>query len=135
MYGVLKVLYGSVNIQSYSLVSDESSSNPSQVRAIKLPLATVNENDGPVILSPRDNNIHEIWPVEGSSASFIDVLAPPYNPDQDQDCHYYRDDGSSDGGRSNLLTQVSCPTSFWCDSLSFPKSQDIQHLKQQDGIQ
>lgn len=125
MYGIIKVLYGSVNIQSYSVAN--GSTNPSKVFAIKSPPTIVTASDGPVILSPQNNNIHEIWPVDGSSASFLDVLAPPYNPDE-RDCHYYKDDGFSGDLKLHTLTEIKCPHSFWCDSLIFPKKKDIQHL-------
>jgi cysteamine dioxygenase len=129
MYGIIKVLYGSVNIQSYS-VATTGSSNPSKFFAVKSPPTIVTERDGPVILSPLTNNIHEIWPVDGSSASFLDVLAPPYDPDgpDKRDCHYFRDDGFSGHLNLHALTEVKCPHSFWCDSLIFSKKKDIQHL-------
>jgi len=128
MYGMIKVLYGSVVIQSYSVAT--GSSNPSKVFAVKSPPTIVTVSDGPVILSPHNNNIHEIWPVDGSSASFLDVLAPPYDPDgpDQRDCHYYKDEGFSEKLNLNTLTEVKCPHSFWCDSIIFSKKKDIQHL-------
>lgn len=109
MYGVLKVIHGSVNIQSYSVLSDKDQSdlnnkenaqldlgtelNPKDIAltedtlykqviitARKEPVTLVNESDNVCFLSPIKSNLHEIHSVNGGAA-FLDVLAPPYDTD------------------------------------------------------
>lgn len=145
MYGILKVLYGNLNIQSYTPIDQVTSQSittgaQSQqfIRAQRFPTSLLSEGDAPAVLSPSDQNIHTLW-TSGGSASFLDILAPPYDPDGRQsgvvrDCYYYTDVGTEDGVQVNseirLLKQIPCPASFWCDSLKY-QGPDIEHLYQE----
>ncbi|XP_062989145.1 2-aminoethanethiol dioxygenase [Elgaria multicarinata webbii] len=42
----------------------------------------------PCLLSPHTDNLHQIDAV-GGPAAFLDILAPPYDPEHGRDCHYY----------------------------------------------
>lgn len=144
MYGILKVLYGSLNVQSYTCVnqSNTTDSDPHEppqqqqfIKAQRFPASILGEKDSPAILSPSDQNIHTIWTLEGS-ASFLDILALPYDPDGTQsgvkrDCYYYTDVGEVEGAPPNtelrLLKKTPCPTSFWCDSVKY-LGPNIEHL-------
>lgn len=138
MHGVLKVLYGTLNVQSYSPVdlpaqtNSHSMQQSQYIKARRFPVSCISEKDSPAMLSPSDHNLHTIGTV-GGSASFLDILAPPYDPDgtcgKIRDCYYYADVG--EGGPCNseirLLKRTSCPSSFWCDSLAYC-GPDIKHL-------
>lgn len=108
MYGILKVIHGSVNIQSYSILPEKGrydlnnehtpvdfgcELNPRDISltedtfykqviitARKEPATVVNEADSVCFLSPIKSNLHEIQSVNGAAA-FLDILAPPYNTD------------------------------------------------------
>ena len=145
MYGILKVLYGSLNLQSYSpidLPGQTSSSfihQPQYLKAKRFPISCLNEKDSPAMLSPSEHNLHNIW-TNGGSASFLDILAPPYDPDgtlnggKIRDCYYYSDIGEEEGISSNseirLLKMTACPPSFWCDSITYC-GPDIKHLQKE----
>ena len=91
------------------------------------------------MLSPSEHNLHNIW-TNGGSASFLDILAPPYDPDgtlnggKIRDCYYYSDIGEEEGISSNseirLLKMTACPPSFWCDSITYC-GPDIKHLQKE----
>lgn len=90
MYGVLKVLYGNVRIQSYSAVLDESgewqsrsdAATGSQLWRTRLePPKRLGPSDGVALLTPNCDNIHQVS-AEGGPAAFLDILAPPYDDHQ-----------------------------------------------------
>ena len=93
--------------------------------AHKLPPAVLTESDGSTFLTPTECNLHQITAV-GGPASFLDILAPPY--DDDRDCYYYKEEvgyHSSDDMRT--LSSIPCPPSFWCSSLTY-SGPDLKHL-------
>ncbi|KAH0623496.1 hypothetical protein JD844_006295 [Phrynosoma platyrhinos] len=47
-------------------------------------------SSAPCLLSPETDNLHQIDAVGGGPAAFLDILAPPYDPEHGRDCHYYR---------------------------------------------
>ncbi|XP_045035657.1 2-aminoethanethiol dioxygenase isoform X2 [Daphnia magna] len=106
MHGVLKVLYGTLNVQSYSPVDLPAQTNSHSmqqswyIKARRFPVSCISEKDSPAMLSPSDHNLHTIGTV-GGSASFLDILAPPYDPDgtcgKIRDCYYYADVGEEEG--------------------------------------
>ena len=132
MHGILKVLYGHLQLQAYTpMSSKEHNKRSTSLIAHKHPTILLSGNDGPATLAPLDRNLHQISAVDGP-ASFLDILAPPYHPDgsgsdHDRDCFYYRDDGivssslrKEDETNVHLLTRISCPSTFWCGSIKFP---------------
>ncbi|XP_068610735.1 2-aminoethanethiol dioxygenase-like [Brachionichthys hirsutus] len=150
MNGMLKVLYGKVRISSYDQL-EENLSTPPQFkpplappqtsflrRSVLRSVAEYSEHCGPCLLTPVQDNFHQIAAVEGPAA-FLDILAPPYDPDDGRDCHYYRvlqiaaEEGGA-GGKSikehqgekkektavTWLLEVPQPEDFWCGGEPYP---------------
>uniref|UniRef100_A0A1B6L6N8 2-aminoethanethiol dioxygenase n=1 Tax=Graphocephala atropunctata TaxID=36148 RepID=A0A1B6L6N8_9HEMI len=121
MYGILKVVHGTVHIQSYSMVADTNglkeeaipqgviSVHPEDIAlsqdtlykqvtllARKEQAVYVNETDVSCVLSPVTGNLHEIHSVDGPAA-FVDILAPPYGSDipgvGPRPCRYFKEIG------------------------------------------
>lgn len=121
MYGILKVIYGSAKISSYSEVrrrspdpdSDRVDCDTIEVR--RHPDETVGADASACRLTPSDRNFHEIVAVDGTIA-FLDILAPPYNM-KDRDCHYYRVACEQSG--TIFLSEIAPPRDFWCDSVPY----------------
>lgn len=104
MNGMLKVLYGKVSVSCFDKLEDDLSVSaapphfepplaPFQVASLRRStlrsVAEYSETSGPCLLTPVQDNLHQIDAVEGPAA-FLDILAPPYNPDDGRDCHYYK---------------------------------------------
>lgn len=137
MHGVLKVMYGKVRISCF----DRLEVPP--VAPVLLPQAQVGalrrsvlrstgeftEDSGPCVLSPDRDNLHQIDAVDGPTA-FMDILAPPYDPDEGRDCHYYKvlRDGEvkaehrskKEGEEEVWLMEISQPSDFWCGGEPYP---------------
>lgn len=96
MHGILKVLQGTLAVQSYSSVADSvkpragnfvySMNEYYHVPNGLYPDPTIVRRNSPAVLSAKDdcaiitpfeNNIHEVTSTNGPSA-FLDILAPPY---------------------------------------------------------
>lgn len=143
MYGVLKVLYGSLKLQSYTPTNTKDGRNGTaqklqpNITAHRIPSSLVTEHGEAAVLTPTDQNLHQITAEDGP-ASFLDILAPPYNPDgvdgEERDCFYYKDVGPADATFGNpdqrLLARIPCPPSFWCDSLRYT-GPSLHHLQQE----
>ncbi|XP_029608403.1 2-aminoethanethiol dioxygenase-like [Salmo trutta] len=140
MYGMLKVLYGKVRItcfdrldKSTSVASDTQFNPPllpfqrGALRSILGSVGEFTEESGPCILTPDRNNLHQIDAVDGPTA-FLDILAPPYDPDDGRDCHYYNvlqsasdsEDKKAEGQKEVWLMEVSQPSEFWCGGEPYP---------------
>jgi len=102
MFGIIKVIHGELKIQSYSYIMSTStaSSNSAQVSESNVliveekPEVIANKSSSPLVLTPIENNYHQIEYVkgennEGNYAAFIDFLVPPYSVDG-PDCNYYK---------------------------------------------
>ncbi|XP_045600514.1 2-aminoethanethiol dioxygenase [Procambarus clarkii] len=138
MYGLLKVVHGSVSIQSYSFIDTnieenqsglmDSRSHPSIFPAIKHQQLIVSASDNACQLRPGKQNIHEIYSLNGPAA-FLDILSPPYGNDEllgmERECHYYREiDGNWNNpqlsdGNCVLLLSIPTPSDFWCDQTDY----------------
>ncbi|KAG8247665.1 2-aminoethanethiol dioxygenase-like [Homalodisca vitripennis] len=121
MYGILKVVHGTVHIQSYSMVtgtkglkedtipqglnsvhpddivlSQDTMSKQVTLLARKEQDVYVNETSPSCVLSPITGNLHEIHSVDGPAA-FVDILAPPYGSDipgvGPRPCRYFKENG------------------------------------------
>ncbi|XP_053269519.1 2-aminoethanethiol (cysteamine) dioxygenase a [Pleuronectes platessa] len=152
MNGMLKVLYGKVSVRCFDKLEDNLtvSSVPPHFDPPLAPLQTASlwrstlrsvaeysENSGPCLLTPLRDNLHQIDAVEGPAA-FLDILAPPYNPDDGRDCHYYKIlqtvlDREMDGKineaqqgedkekeEETWLLEVPQPDDFWCGGEPYP---------------
>ncbi|KAK7789375.1 hypothetical protein R5R35_007849 [Gryllus longicercus] len=127
MHGVLKVLKGTLKLQSYNLLPAEGGASKETrgarkraVLAEKLPAVLVNERDASCVLTPDQGNLHEIIPVNGPAA-FIDLLAPPYEttvPNSgERSCHYFKETKLHDSRRQSTpnmvaLVSIPCPREF-----------------------
>ncbi|XP_033963692.1 2-aminoethanethiol (cysteamine) dioxygenase a [Pseudochaenichthys georgianus] len=152
MNGMLKVLYGKVSVRCLDKLENSLSvgSAPSQLepplalyqtsslrRSVLRSVVELSETSGPCLLTPLRDNLHQIDTVEGPAA-FLDILAPPYNPDDGRDCHYYKvlQTVSQVGpeGKSNeeqqgeekekqeetWLLEIPQPEDFWCGGEPYP---------------
>lgn len=143
MYGMLKVIYGKVRISCFDRLDKPregasgvqfnpplmpfqgSSLRPSVLRSV----GEYTEESGPCVLSPQKDNIHQIDSVDGPTA-FLDILAPPYDPDEGRDCHYYKvlhGNCEAAGRRSEAqeqgdlwLMEIPQPSEFWCGGETYP---------------
>ncbi|XP_068439450.1 2-aminoethanethiol (cysteamine) dioxygenase a [Clinocottus analis] len=146
MNGMLKVLYGKVSLRCFDKLEDnlttgtvpphfEHPLTPFQTaslcRTVLRSVADFSEDSEPCLLTPLQDNLHQIDTVEGPAA-FLDILAPPYNPDDGRDCHYYKvlrtvaevgTDGKSDEeqqGKEAWLLEIPQPEDFWCGGEPYP---------------
>lgn len=122
MYGFLKVLYGTARISCFDRL--ERPPPPAQLGALRRcvlrSVGEYTEDSGTCVLFPDHDNLHQIDAVDGPTA-FMDVLAPPYEPMDGRDCHYYRlmtDAGR--GAQEVSLMEIPQPSEFWCDSEPYP---------------
>ncbi|XP_040885561.1 2-aminoethanethiol (cysteamine) dioxygenase a [Toxotes jaculatrix] len=152
MNGMLKVLYGKVSVRCFDKLEDNLSVNtaPSRFdppldplqttslwRSILRSVSEYSETTGPCLLTPQRDNLHQIDAVEGPAA-FLDILAPPYSPDDGRDCHYYKVlrtvvEGGTDGKseeeqqgeekekeEETWLLEIPQPEDFWCGGEPYP---------------
>ncbi|XP_075072433.1 2-aminoethanethiol dioxygenase [Mixophyes fleayi] len=155
MHGMLKVLYGTVRISGLDKAEPPcpgaaGSELPpilppyqrgSLLRAVLRSTEEYGETSPPCLLSPHRDNLHQICAVDGPAA-FLDILAPPYDPDDGRDCHYYQllpqapssseQTGRTDGDGSNQaaasgviprevwLLEIPQPDDFWCGGEPYP---------------
>ncbi|XP_067093092.1 2-aminoethanethiol (cysteamine) dioxygenase b [Osmerus mordax] len=142
MHGMLKVMYGKVRITCFDRVdkpptatssSDTPFSPPFQKGALRLSVlrstGEYTEESEPCMLSPDRDNLHQIDAVDGPTA-FLDILAPPYDPDDERDCHYYKvldpvvdteaKKTESQNQKEVWLMEISQPADFWCGGEPYP---------------
>lgn len=146
MYGLVKVLYGKLRVQSYTIEGiDSDLMEPSglypllktQPYRVKRELPVIRSPSSSCsILTPTRNNFHELTAID-SVAAFFDILAPPYGtvmPNLGRRfCTFYRarhidDDtkqsSSNDDDNSHktvLLEKITSPKHYYCDTLPTPK--------------
>ncbi|XP_025774188.1 2-aminoethanethiol dioxygenase [Puma concolor] len=148
MHGMLKVLYGTVRISCMDKLEagggqrprapppEQQFEPPLKARerdAVRLGVlrsrAEYTEASGPCVLTPHQDNLHQIDAVDGPAA-FLDILAPPYDPDDGRDCHYYRvlepvRDKELSGSACDLpkevwLLETPQADDFWCEGEPYP---------------
>lgn len=142
----VQVLYGKLSLRCFDRLEDNLTAGdvlphfepplapfqtPSLRRAMLRSVAEYSEDSGPCLLTPLRENLHQIDTVEGPAA-FLDILAPPYNPDDGRDCHYYKAlqtvaEGGLDGeseevkqGEETWLLEIPQPEDFWCGGEPYP---------------
>ncbi|XP_033991795.1 2-aminoethanethiol (cysteamine) dioxygenase b [Trematomus bernacchii] len=131
MHGMLKVMYGKVRISCFDRLEQTDApppATPHQVGSLRRSLlrstAEFTEESEPCVLSPDRDNLHQIDAVDGPTA-FMDILAPPYDPDEDRDCHYYKvlaegEVNTSEKDKEVWLMEISQPPDFWCGGEPYP---------------
>lgn len=140
MHGLLRVVAGTVKIQSYSEIDRREETRTVAAGDDLLRHVLVNVEQEKVIsadngdctaamLTPTERNFHEITAV-GGPAAFFDILSPPYNVDipvyGKRACSFYRKlllpgDGapSSDGRKRMVLEKIPTPDHYYCDTESY----------------
>ncbi|XP_068183146.1 2-aminoethanethiol (cysteamine) dioxygenase b [Antennarius striatus] len=128
MHGLLKVLYGKVRISCFDRL-ERPAGSPHQASAAALRRSVVRstgeytEDSGACVLYPDRDNLHQIDAVDGPTA-FLDILAPPYDPDDGRDCHYYKIQAEVQDAeleeKELWLMEISQPPDFWCGGEPYP---------------
>lgn len=131
MRGLLRVLYGTLRVSCYDLpgppVEPPGARTGALRRSVLRSSGLYTELSPPCLLSPDRDNLHRIEAVDGPAA-FMDILAPPYDPEHGRDCHYYRvlgdqEDRGQDkeqGLKEVWLMEVPQPIDFWCGAEPYP---------------
>ncbi|KAG8435586.1 hypothetical protein GDO86_013501 [Hymenochirus boettgeri] len=148
MHGLLKVLYGTLRISGFDrLEGTEQPSPPCQSgavrRAVLRSVGEFGDQSPACLLGPHRENLHQICAV-GGEAAFLDILAPPYDPSDGRDCHYYKlwsptaacptaspgggaegsgEDSTAGGGapqKEVWLLEIPQPDDFWCGGEPYP---------------
>lgn len=142
MHGMLKVLYGTVRISGFDKMEPQPAAaghDGSLLRAVLRSTGEYSDSSPPCLLSPHRDNLHQISAVDGPAA-FLDILAPPYDPDDGRDCHYYKllpptqapspasPEQTAAGGaeasgvdpREVWLLEIPQPDDFWCGGEPYP---------------
>ncbi|XP_039995452.1 2-aminoethanethiol (cysteamine) dioxygenase b [Xiphias gladius] len=139
MHGVLKVMYGKVRISCFDRLERPAGGTQAAPplpaaqaaalrRSVLRSTGEYTEESGPCVLSPDQDNLHQIEAVDGPTA-FMDILAPPYDPDDGRDCHYYRvlkdaevkhAEPKEQKEKEVWLMEISQPPDFWCGGEPYP---------------
>lgn len=136
MNGMLKVLYGTLRIACMdTLPPGAAAAAPPPAaaaggpchRALYRSRQHYTPASPPCLLSPHTDNLHQIDAVDGPAA-FLDILAPPYDPQHGRDCHYYRLlEGQPPAGaeppglpREVWLMETPQAADFWCGGEPYP---------------
>nr|XP_056706160.1 2-aminoethanethiol dioxygenase [Euleptes europaea] len=134
MHGLLKVLYGTLRIACFDGAAagggeggaSEAAGPPRRHRALLRSRQLYTPASAPCRLAPHADNLHQIDAV-GGPAAFLDILAPPYDPEHGRDCHYYRlgDGQSLDADAQPLpkevwLQETPQAPDFWCAGEPYP---------------
>lgn len=133
MHGMLRVMYGKVRISCFDRLELPQVSGPQPAgphlgalrRSVLRSTGEYTAESGPCVLFPDRDNLHQIDAVDGPTA-FLDILAPPYDPDYGRDCHYYRvlseveERSGAQEDQEVWLMEISQPAEFWCGSEPYP---------------
>ncbi|XP_015234778.1 PREDICTED: 2-aminoethanethiol dioxygenase [Cyprinodon variegatus] len=147
MNGMIKVLYGKIKVRCFDKMENSLTAVPqfdpppaplqaaALWRSVLRSVAQYAEDSGPCLLTPVRDNLHQIDAVDGPAA-FLDILAPPYSPDDGRDCHYYKvlqsvaepgtgakvdqeQLGETEENEGWLL-EIPQPEDFWCGGEAYP---------------
>lgn len=137
MYGLLKVIAGTVNVKSYSIKTE----NIIKIGTGEKILVTAEQNEDIqadtnsecCILDPVMGNLHEIETV-GGPAAFIDILSPPYDTDMEstdyRKCSYFRVNSEKEP-KIFELEEIHTPSWFWSDTYPYegpePKLESLEN--------
>lgn len=122
MHGIMKVLFGSMSVTSYSKPTENGDASNSKTFMTRL--ISTNEltpDSPPCCLHPYEGNIHEIK-ATSEPVAFLDILAPPYNPSEGRDCTYFYRESPSEtppDDRTVFLRPGSNPSWFSCVPLTY----------------
>ncbi|XP_062550181.1 2-aminoethanethiol dioxygenase [Armigeres subalbatus] len=130
MHGLLRVVAGSVKIQSFTEIDRrEEIRNGDELRHVLVSVEherIISTGKGEsAMLTPAERNYHEITAI-GGPAAFFDILSPPYNADipvyGKRTCSFYRklllpgDGANNDGRKRMVLEKIPTPDHYYCDT-------------------
>merc|ERR1712037_908661 len=108
MHGILKCVAGGFHITSYSAFADSDNiplppslaNYEGRVQPIptKATVSNLSPSSPPLVLTPDDDNFHEIRAMDFECSAFLDILSPPYHESEDEvrpgenvrNCTYFR---------------------------------------------
>ncbi|XP_072312506.1 2-aminoethanethiol (cysteamine) dioxygenase a [Eucyclogobius newberryi] len=138
MNGMIKVVYGKVSVRCFDKLDSNGvdppvfepplahSQVPSVCRSVLHCVSEYSASSPPCLLTPQSDNLHQIEAL-GGPAAFLDILAPPYDPDNNRDCHYYSilqsSTPSSENSEETWLLEIPQPEDFWCGGQAYPGPQ------------
>ena len=119
MHGVMKVLFNSMTVTSYSKVEGQALPRQGVPVVCKfLSQVVLDVTTGPDVLYPNVGNIHQIQSDE-KAVAFFDILAPPYNPREGRVCNYYEKLDENAVEKTVRLMPGSNPSWFSCVPLPY----------------
>lgn len=135
MKGLLKVVSGSLKIQSYSKLPNntEISANSEE--------STLVSQEEPIYLDKFSKtsmldesiyNYHEITASDDEPAAFFDVLSPPYSstedPESPRHCHFFKKSMVDNSSELTVikLEKIDCPDHYYCDTVYYEKPDFMQ---------
>lgn len=129
MLGLLKVISGTVKIQSYSKISG---TGDGELLVSSEEPKILNQQSEASFLDETSCNYHEITALNGPAA-FFDVLSPPYSDldykgPEARHCHFYRKlmvDNSSEK-KMLKLKKIECPSHYYCEALEYKQPDFMQ---------
>ena len=118
MHGAMKILFGSMTVTSFSKPENHTLLRPPFVCKFVSTVRLTSSSE-PCTLYPESGNIHEIK-ANDEAVAFLDILAPPYNPNEDRDCTYYtRKTTEPSPDKSELLSPGRNPSWFSCVPMTY----------------
>uniref|UniRef100_A0A1Y1JVC2 2-aminoethanethiol dioxygenase n=1 Tax=Photinus pyralis TaxID=7054 RepID=A0A1Y1JVC2_PHOPY len=128
MYGLIKVIAGTIRITSFSLYTELLSENQHKnrlesdsVMAERNLEMVADASSEPCMLDPNKGNLHEIESV-GGPAAFLDVLSPPYRTpitgNGPRLCTYYKVIKEMEP-HIFKLEKIEAPSWYWNDTFPY----------------
>lgn len=129
MFGLIKVIAGTIKITSFSIVPESSRNIEDQQCTSTTHVLTVEKSSeievGPdsesCLLEPLRGNLHEIESL-GGPAAFIDILSPPYETEipnvGPRKCTYYKITREV-MPRLFIAEETDSPTWYWNDTYPY----------------
>ncbi|XP_053690225.1 2-aminoethanethiol dioxygenase [Sabethes cyaneus] len=133
MHGLLRVIAGTVKIQSYTEIDRrERIRDGDELRHVLVDVEQTKmispEKGDSAMLTPTERNYHEITAI-GGPAAFFDILSPPYDADipiyGKRTCSFYKklllpgDGAGSEGRMRMVLERIPTPDHYYCDTEQF----------------
>lgn len=144
MHGLLKVVSGQVNVNVYTKWIPKKGDTleippflqdkqhfikqglvfPTE----KVSLKEIDSSYETLLLSPDQNNFHEIQTLGDGPAAFFDILAPPYHTetfeDEIRECYFFSEIAVDDSNNSNNNIHSDSPKLIWLRRTKVPDDYD-----------
>ncbi|ESN97893.1 hypothetical protein HELRODRAFT_124593, partial [Helobdella robusta] len=119
MYGLIKVIYGSCAVKSFSIKKTSNGSSvdlsfQTPIQVCRHPTVNATTSSDVITLTPDVANFHEISTLE-TPIAFFDVLFPPYNDEEERSCNYYKEI-KNDNLTETELVKIDAPVEYWTNS-------------------